>query len=219
MAKCVACDIILAEKQETPSETPKKSKRRCNVKNIAIFASGNGSNFEAVTAAAIGGKINAKVSLLVCDKPEAKVIARAARLGVPVLMCNPKDFQNRAAHEAHILAALKETGVDFIVLAGYMRIIGNTLLGAYGGKIINIHPSMLPDFPGMDAIGKAFTSGASYTGVTVHYIDEGVDTGPVIAQQRVEILPGDTLETLEERVHRVEHELYVEVLKRLCDRI
>lgn len=183
------------------------------MKNIAIFASGNGSNFEAVANAAIGGEINAKVSLLVCDKPEAKVIARATRLGVPVFLCNPKEFANRAAHEKAILAALMEAEVDFVVLAGYMRIIGKTLLGEYGGRIVNIHPSMLPDFPGMDAIGAAFRSGATHTGVTVHYVDEGVDTGPIIAQRRVDILPGDNLESLEERVHQVEHELYVEVLK------
>ncbi|MCL2378171.1 MAG: phosphoribosylglycinamide formyltransferase [Defluviitaleaceae bacterium] len=187
------------------------------MKNIAVFASGNGSNFEAVAAAAANDKINAKVSLLVCDKPEAKVITRAARLGIPVFICSPKGFANRAAHERQILAALKEAGAEFIVLAGYMRIIGKTLLCEYGGRIVNIHPSMLPDFPGMDAIAKAFESGASHTGVTVHYIDAGVDTGPIIAQRRVDILPGDTLETLEERVHQVEHELYVAVLKGLCE--
>ena len=185
------------------------------MKNIAIFASGNGSNFKAIAAAAISGKINANISLLVCDKPEAKVISRAGRLGVPVFVCSPKDFPNRTAHESRILAALKEAGAEFVVLAGYMRIIGKTLLGEYGGRIVNIHPSMLPDFPGMDAIAKAFASGAGYTGVTVHYIDEGVDTGPIIAQRQVEILPGDTPESLEERVHKVEHELYVEVLKDL----
>jgi len=182
------------------------------LKNIAVFASGNGSNFEAVATATISGNINAKVSLLVCDKPEAKVILRAKRLGIPVFVCSPQDFKNRAAHEERILAALKAAYVDFIVLAGYMRIIGKTLLSEYGGKIVNIHPSILPAFPGMDAISKAYESGAGHTGVTVHYIDEGVDTGPIIAQRQVEILPDDSLETLEERVHQVEHELYVEVL-------
>ena len=187
------------------------------MKNIAIFASGNGSNFEAVATAAISGKINATISLLVCDKPEAKVISRAARLGIPTFVCSPKDFPNRATHENQILAAIKEAGAELIVLAGYMRIIGKTLLGAYGGNIINIHPSMLPDFPGMDAISAAFASGAGHTGVTVHFVDEGVDTGPIIAQRQIDILPGDTQETLEERVHAVEHELYVEVLRGLCE--
>lgn len=188
------------------------------MKNIAIFASGNGSNFEAITAAVISGKINANISLLVCDKPKAKVIARAKRLGVPVFICSPKDYPNRTAHEGRILAALRENDVEFVVLAGYMRIIGDTLLSAYSGQIINIHPSMLPDFPGIDAIANAFESGAGHTGVTVHYIDEGVDTGPIIAQQRVDILPEDNIETLEERVHRVEHELYVKVLENICNK-
>ena len=187
------------------------------MKNIAIFASGNGSNFEAVAAAAIRGEIAANVSLLVCDKPGAKVIERAARLGIPTFVLNPQGFANRAEHEKQILAALKDAGVEFIVLAGYMRIIGEMLLWAYGGRIVNIHPSMLPDFPGMDAIAKAFESGASHTGVTVHYVDEGVDTGPIIAQRQMEILPGDTLESLEERVHRVEHEFYVEVLRNIFE--
>jgi len=186
-----------------------------NLKNIAIFASGSGSNFEAIATAVINGKINAKVSLLVCDKPEAKVISRAKRLGVPVFVCSPRDFKSRLAHEERILVELNAARVEFIVLAGYMRIVGEILLSEYGGKIVNIHPSMLPAFPGMDAIAKAFASGASHTGVTVHFIDEGVDTGPIIAQRQVKILPGDTLETLEERVHQVEHELYVEVLRGL----
>jgi len=183
--------------------------------NLAIFASGSGSNFEAIATAIQGGKINANLALLVCDKPEAKVIARAERLNVPTFVCTPKDYPTRAAHEAAILSALSAAKVDFVALAGYMRIIGDTLLQAYGGKIINIHPSMLPAFPGMDAIAQAFNSGANATGVTVHYIDEGVDTGPIIAQRQVDILPGDTLEILEARVHQVEHELYVEVLNEI----
>jgi len=185
------------------------------MKNIAIFASGSGSNFEAIAIAIKNGEINACLTLLVCDKPEAKAISRAKRLGVPVLVCDSKEFTSRADHESHILTALKAAKVDFIALAGYMRIIGDTLLNAYSGKIVNIHPSMLPAFPGMDAIASAFKSGAKKTGVTVHYIDEGVDTGPIIAQRQVDILPNDTIETLEDRVHIVEHELYVEVLKNL----
>ena len=183
------------------------------MKNIAIFASGNGSNFEAIATAVMGGEINAAISLLICDKPGAKVITRAKRLGIPTFVCSPQGFPSRAAHEERILSELKKAGVELIVLAGYMRIIGDTLLREYEGRIINIHPSMLPDFPGMNAIARAYESGAGHTGVTVHYVDAGVDTGPVIAQRVVEILPGDTPETLEERVHRVEHELYVEVLQ------
>lgn len=183
------------------------------MKNIAIFASGNGSNFEAIARAAINGEINTKISLLVCDKPQAMVITRAKGLDIPVFVCNPADFPSRAAHEQKILATLEAAQVDFIVLAGYMRIIGEVLLNAYGGRIVNIHPSMLPEFPGLNAIEKAFSGGATTTGVTVHYVDSGVDTGPIIAQEIVNILPDDTLETLEARVHEIEHKLYVRVLR------
>jgi len=182
---------------------------------IAVFASGNGSNFEAIAKAVINGKINAKLSLLVCDKPGAKVLNRAARLGVPVFVSCPKDFDSRETYEAHILTALDNAGAKFIVLAGYMRIVGQTLLDAYESKIINIHPSLLPEFPGLNAIARAFEAGRAQTGVTVHYVDAGVDTGEIIAQETVDILPEDTLEALEARVHVVEHRLYVDVLGRL----
>ncbi|MCL2572736.1 MAG: phosphoribosylglycinamide formyltransferase [Defluviitaleaceae bacterium] len=181
------------------------------MKNIAIFASGNGSNFEAIATA----NINAKIKLLICDKPGATVIARAERLGIPALIYNPKDYPNRAAYEEQILTNLKDAEAEYIFLAGYMRIIGSTLLEAYEGRIINIHPSLLPEFPGLDAISKAFSSGVKQTGVTIHYVDAGVDTGPIIAQEAVDILPGDTLEALEARIHQVEHKLYISVLKEI----
>jgi len=185
------------------------------MKNIAVFASGNGSNFEAIAIACADDKINAKISILVCDKPEANVITRATRLGIPVFVCNPKNFLDRSAHEYNMLTALENAGVEFIVLAGYMRIIGDVLLKAYDGKIINIHPSLLPIFPGLNAIQKAFEAKEKQTGVTIHYVDAGVDTGPIVTQEAVAILPEDTLETLEARVHEVEHKLYIEVLKSL----
>ncbi|MCL2360553.1 MAG: phosphoribosylglycinamide formyltransferase [Defluviitaleaceae bacterium] len=185
------------------------------MKNIAIFASGNGSNFEAIAKAVKSGEINANISLLVCDKPEAKVTSRAGRLSVPIFVCDSKDYPNRAAHESRILSALEDAGVEFIVLAGYMRIVGKTLLDTFEGRIINIHPSMLPDFPGLDAIEKAFSADVKQTGVTIHYIDSGVDTGPIVVQEMIDILPEDTLESLEARVHEVEHRLYVKVLKDL----
>jgi len=187
------------------------------MKKIAIFASGNGSNFEAVATAVQNGQINAEVALLVCDKPQANVITRANRLGVPTFICNPKDYPNRAAYESRVLMALQDAHVEFIALAGYMRIVGKVLLNAYGGKMVNIHPSMLPDFPGLEAIAQAYESGATKTGVTVHYVDAGVDTGPIIVQEAVDILPDDTLESLEARVHEVEHRLYVAVLKNIFE--
>jgi len=183
--------------------------------NIAIFASGNGSNFEAIAAACINGEINAKVALLICNKPEAYVIQRAENLGVPVFICKHQDFPTRSDHEKRIITELEAAKVEFIALAGYGRLFSSTFIDAYGGKIINIHPALLPAFPGLDVIAQAFNSGVKETGVTVHYCDEGMDTGPIIAQRSVPILPDDTLESLEARVHKSEHELYIDVLKEL----
>jgi len=186
-------------------------------KNIAIFASGTGSNFQAVAKACQEGIINAWVSLLVCDQPEALVISKAKKLKIEPFVFTVKDYQNKEAYEEAILAQLKGNHVDFVVLAGYMRLVGSTLLEAYPNKIVNIHPSLLPEFPGMNSIKRAFESGVGETGITVHYVDSGIDTGPIIAQRAVRIDENDTLESLEEKMHQVEHELYVEVLKGLCE--
>ena len=186
------------------------------MKKIAVFASGTGSNFEAVAKACQDGIINAKVSLLVCDKPEALVVSKARRLNVEVLTVSPKEYESKEAYEEAILAQLQKHKIELVVLAGYMRLVGNTLLEAYPDKIVNIHPSMLPEFPGMNSIKRAFECGVKETGITVHYVDSGIDTGPIIAQKVVKIDENDTLESLEEKMHKVEHKLYVEVLKELC---
>ena len=185
------------------------------MKNIAVFASGNGSNFEAIANAIKAGELRANIALLVCDRPEARVVERAKNHRVRVFSFSPKQFNTKADYEMRILEALYEAQVEFILLAGYMRIIGETLLNPYDGRIINIHPSLLPAFPGKDAIAQAFDSGVSETGVTVHYVDAGVDTGPIIAQCRVTVLPTDTLELLEKRIHQAEHTLYVQTLKEI----
>lgn len=180
---------------------------------IAIFASGNGSNAEAIIRAVKNGELEAEVAAVVCDNPSAKVIERAKTYGVPVVVETPKAYPDKAAYERKILRYLQEYGVEFIVLAGYMRLIGKTLLDAYEGKIVNIHPSLLPAFPGLDAIGQAFRKKVKITGVTIHYVDEGIDTGPIIAQEAVVIEESDTLETLEKKIHEVEHALYPKTLQ------
>ena len=187
------------------------------MRQIAIFASGSGSNFEAIALAAQTGVLNAKISLLVCDRPNAYVITRAERLGIPAFSFSPSQYAGKAAYETAILEQLHTRNVTFIALAGYMRIVGETLLRAYPNQIVNIHPSKLPDFPGKDAIARAYESGAPETGVSVHYVDAGIDTGPVIAQRTVEIAQTDTLESLTEKVHQVEHVLYIETLKRILE--
>ncbi|PDM39670.1 phosphoribosylglycinamide formyltransferase [Parageobacillus yumthangensis] len=187
------------------------------MKNIAIFASGSGTNFQAIVDAVKKGIVPARVALLVCDKPGAKVIERAEREQIPTFVFSPKDYDSKAEFEQAILAELRKHEIEFIALAGYMRLIGPTLLDAYEGKIVNIHPSLLPAFPGKDAIGQAYRAGVKITGVTIHYVDEGMDTGPIIAQRAIAIHEGESLAQLEERIHEVEHELYPAVLKTLLE--
>lgn len=183
-------------------------------KKIAIFASGNGSNFEAIAKACQGDRINAEVALCVCDHPGAYVTERAKRLNIPVLELKPKNFASKAEYEKTILDALEETGVEFICLAGYMRIVGETLLSKFEGKIVNIHPSLLPAFPGVDAIGQALSYGVKVFGVTVHFVDHTLDGGKIISQAAIPY-NGDDREEIETMVHAREHALYVETLQTL----
>lgn len=181
---------------------------------IAVFASGSGSNFQAIAEAIEQQEIHAKIELVVTDKPDAYVIQRAQSKEIPVLVIRPMDFSSKEAYEAEILKALKEKAVEWLVLAGYMRLIGSTLLNAYPAHIVNIHPSLLPSFPGKDAIGQALEHGVKVTGVTVHYVDEGMDTGSIIMQEAVYVTDGNRQET-ESAIHQVEHGLYKRALQSL----
>lgn len=185
------------------------------MKNIAVFASGSGSNFQAIIDAVKSGHLEANINLLVCDKPGAYAIERAANEGIPSFVFTAKEYATKSLYEEDILHHLKENQVDFIVLAGYMRLIGSTLLQKFEGRIINIHPSLLPAFPGKDAIGQALQANVKVSGVTVHYVDAGMDTGPIIAQKAVEISEEETKESLQAKIHEVEHELYPAVIQRL----
>lgn len=179
---------------------------------IAVFASGSGSNFQAIVDEVAQGKLDVSIELLVCDKPQAYVVERATRANVPVFTFKPKDYESREAYEAIILEELKARQIDLIVMAGYMRIITNTLVEPYYGRMINVHPSLLPSFPGVKAITQAYEYGVKLTGVTVHFVDGGLDSGPIIAQQCVEIGEGESEEALTERIHAVEHMLLPEVV-------
>lgn len=185
-------------------------------KSLAVFASGNGSNFEAIARACREERINATVSLLVCDKPGAFVEKRAEKENVKVLSLDPKKFPSKKIYEETILEKLKENDVELICLAGYMRIIGPTLLEAYKRKILNLHPSLLPSFPGVDAIGQALSYGVKVFGVTVHYVDETLDGGEIIAQAAIPY-DGNDREELEAMIHAREHALYVSVLRNLLE--
>lgn len=184
-----------------------------NIK-IAVFASGNGSNFEAIAMACEKHRLNAQVAICVCDHPGAYVTQRAMKLSIPVLELHPKSFPSKADYEAKILEELKKADVQLICLAGYMRIIGPTLLEAYENKIINIHPSLLPAFPGVDAIGQALDYGVKVFGVTVHFVDNTLDGGKIISQIAIPY-DGNDREELETIVHAYEHALYVSTLRKL----
>lgn len=184
---------------------------------IAVFASGQGSNFAALIAAEREGLLGGgSIELLVSDKPEAPVAQRAEDAGISSLLLRPKDFASRELYEAQIVAELQRREIGLIVLAGYMRLITPVLLTPYAGRIINIHPSLLPAFAGKDAMGQALDYGVKLTGVTVHFVDGGMDTGPVIAQRSLVIEDNDTATSLADRIHKVEYELYPEVVAALA---
>ena len=180
---------------------------------VAILASGNGSNFEALAHQFQAGLLPGELIFVFSDHHDAYVLERAQRLNVRAFSFEVKEFANKAAYEEALLQLLQEQEIDLIVLAGYMRIIGQTLLSHYSNRILNIHPSLLPSFPGLHGIKDAYEYGVKVTGVTVHLVDDGVDTGPIIAQEPVMILPEDTLESLEEKIHQTEHRLYSKVLR------
>jgi phosphoribosylglycinamide formyltransferase-1 len=183
--------------------------------SIAIFASGSGTNFESIVTQSQKENWGSQVSLLIADREGAKVLDRAERLDVPHYLVSPKSFSNKEAYETAILEVLEEKKIDWIILAGYMRLIGPTLLTRYKGRIVNIHPSLLPAFVGKDAIERAFEYPVKVSGVTIHYVDEGMDTGPIIAQVPVTIEPEDTLTTFTQKIQAVEHKLYPEVVRQL----
>lgn len=187
------------------------------MKRIAIFASGSGTNFEALVSACEKKEIPAEVVLMVCNKRNAYVVERAKNHGVDTFLFNVKQYASREAYETEIVQKLKEYKVDLICLAGYMRICGKVLLEEYEGRIINIHPALLPSFKGDNAIYDAYTFGVKVFGVTIHYVDSGMDSGKIIAQRAFEYTEGETIEQVEERIHAIEHELYPEVVKKLCE--
>ncbi|MFB3171076.1 phosphoribosylglycinamide formyltransferase [Neobacillus sp. 179-C4.2 HS] len=188
------------------------------MRKIAVFASGNGSNFQAIIDVVQTGELKADIALLVCDKPGAFAIERANAARIPTFSFNPKEFSSKEAYEKVITEQLTSYGVEFIVLAGYMRLIGPTLLGEYAGRIVNIHPSLLPAFPGKDAIGQALAAKADWSGVTIHYVDEGMDTGPIIVQERVRLSEKETRESLQKKIQNIEHKLYPSILQMLLTR-
>ena len=180
---------------------------------LGVLASGRGSNLQAIIDAIEAGRLPARLAVVVSDREQAPALGRAARHGAPALSVSPKDHGDRAAYDRALRQTLHAHGVELVCLAGFLRILGPELIRPLAGRVMNIHPSLLPAFPGLDAQRQALDWGVRVTGATVHFVDEGVDTGPIIVQEAVAVLAGDTAETLSERILAVEHRLYPRAIR------
>ena len=182
--------------------------------NIAVFVSGRGSNLQALINAEEKNMLApGEIKLVVCDKPGVYAIECAKLKGIPVFLLEGKGFESREAYDQKIMEQLKERDIGLIVLAGFMRILSASFIERYRNRILNIHPALLPDFKGAHGIKDAYEAGVKVTGVTVHFVTEELDSGPVILQRCVEIDETDTLGSLEEKIHKEEHKLYPEAVK------
>ena len=183
---------------------------------LGVLVSGNGTNLQAILDAARAGRIDADVGVVISNQPGAYALTRAENAGVKAVSLPHRGFPSREAFDAALVEELRRERVDWVVLAGFMRLLTPGFLAAFPQRVINIHPALLPAFPGAHAIRDALAYGVRVTGCTVHLVDEGVDTGPILDQRAVPVEEGDTEDTLAERMHRAEHELYVDVLARLA---
>lgn len=185
---------------------------------LGILGSGSGSNMQAILDAIAAGTLDARIALVLSDNPDAYILERAAKNGIPSGVIDCLGFKTKFPDEAQAetAARLKEAGVELVCLAGFMRLVKRPLLDAFPERILNIHPSLLPAFPGIAAWKQAVDAGVSETGCTVHYVDDGMDTGPVILQERIPVHPDDTDKTLHARIQVVEHRLYPEAIRRVA---
>jgi phosphoribosylglycinamide formyltransferase 1 len=185
--------------------------------NLGVLISGRGSNLGAILDAIANGALAARVRLVVSNKAGALGLARAEAASVPTLVVPHGDFADRESFDRAVVAALRDAEVDCVVLAGFMRLVTPVLLDAFPHRVVNIHPSLLPAFPGVDAQAQAIAHGVKITGCTVHFVDKGTDTGPIIAQAAVPVVEGDTRDTLAARLLEAEHRLLVEALALLAE--
>jgi phosphoribosylglycinamide formyltransferase-1 len=188
------------------------------VRRLAILLSGRGSNFEAIADAVRTGRIpNAEIVAVVSDVAQARGLSRARERGLPAFVVERERYANRAEHEEEVLRILGDARPDLVCLAGYMRILSPEFVGRWRGRILNVHPSLLPKYRGLAPQRRALEAGERESGCTVHLVDEGTDTGPVIVQKRVRIAPGDTEESLSARILEREHEAYPEAIARVLE--
>ena len=185
---------------------------------LGVLGSGKGSNFVAIAQAIQCGSLPAEVTLVLSDNPEAGILQHARDLGISAQFIPPGAFRTKLdpTAESAFIQALQDAQIDLVVLAGFMRILKGDFLRAFEGRVVNIHPSLLPSFPGLEAWKQALSYGVKVTGCTVHWVDQGVDTGPILAQRAVPVLEGDTVASLHQRIQEAERSLYPETLARLA---
>lgn len=180
---------------------------------IAVLASGSGTNLEAIARAVESGEVPVEIALVISDNPDAYALVRAKNHKIPARCFLLSDFESREAFDRAIADALTDAGVELVVLAGYMKLVGGEILSRFKNRIMNIHPALLPSFPGTHGVRDALEYGVKVSGVTVHFVDEGLDTGPIILQEAVQVYDDDDEETLHQRIHEVEYRLYPLAIK------
>jgi phosphoribosylglycinamide formyltransferase-1 len=183
------------------------------VSNIAVLVSGRGSNLQAIIDSIESDYLKARITVVISDFGNAYALERARKHGIEAVFINPGNFASKELYEKEVLKVLKKHGAELVLLAGYMRILGKTLLEAFKDRMLNIHPALLPAFPGLHAQKQAFDHGVKVAGCTVHFVDETLDVGPIILQRCVEVKEDDTPETLADRILEQEHKIYPEAVK------
>jgi phosphoribosylglycinamide formyltransferase 1 len=184
---------------------------------LGVLVSGNGSNLQAIIDAIEASAIEARIACVVSNNPEAFALTRASRHDIPVVIHESKGFANRREYDTALVKILRDQGVDIVILAGYMRILSEVMVTAFPNAIMNIHPALLPAFPGLHAQKQALDYGVRFSGCTVHFVDCGTDTGPIILQAVVPVEQDDTEETLSARIQKEEHRAYPEAVRLFCE--
>jgi phosphoribosylglycinamide formyltransferase-1 len=183
---------------------------------LGVLISGSGTNLENIARRIEEGEIPARIAVVISDREDAYGLVRARNHGLQTVFVDPRSFPDRVSYDRELVRILEENRVDLVVLAGYMRLVSPEFVEAFRNRILNIHPALLPSFPGTSGVADALAYGVKVTGVTVHFVDEGLDTGPIILQEAVPVLPDDDVESLHQRIHEVEYRLYPKAIRLFC---